>query len=108
MFLEAATHSLKSKRYIQKQLHKLFTVYVQNIHILCEDFQNLSVIMKTFMMVIKPKVLHIPGRCCYSTGLHKPLIIVSVQGYVMLINRVLLMLLILKQHLLSIYRFINK
>ena len=43
-----------------------------------------------------------PGQCCYSIGLHNPLIIVSVQGYLMLINRVHLMLLILKHHLLSI------
>ena len=43
-----------------------------------------------------------PGQCFYLIGLHNPLLIVSVQGYLMLINRVKLMLLILKQYLLSI------
>ena len=41
-------------------------------------------------------------------SMHKPLIIVSVQGYLMLINRIHPMLLILKQHLLSLYRFTIK
>ena len=38
MFPEAATHSLKSKRYIQKQLRKFFSVSAQNIHTLNGDF----------------------------------------------------------------------
>ena len=46
-----------------------------------------------------------PGQCCYSISLHNPLIIVSVQGYLMFNNRVHLMLLILKQYLLPVYRF---
>ena len=49
-----------------------------------------------------------PSQRCYSINLHNPLIGVSVQGYLMLINRVHIMLLILKQRLLSIYRFTIK
>ena len=50
MFPEAAAHSLKSKRYIQKQLCKFFRVSAQNIHTLNGDFLNLSMIMKTSLM----------------------------------------------------------
>ena len=46
-----------------------------------------------------------PGQCCYSIGLHNPLIIVSVQSYLILINRVNLVPLILDQHLLLVYCF---
>ena len=49
-----------------------------------------------------------PIQCCYIIGLHNPLIIVSVQGYLMLINRVHLVFLVLKQHLLSVYCFTIK
>ena len=48
------------------------------------------------------------GQCCCSISLHEPLIIVSVKGYIVLINHVHLMLLIRKQHLLSICRFTIK
>ena len=48
------------------------------------------------------------GQCRYSIGLHEPLIIVSVKGYIVLINHVHLILLILKQHLLSICCFTIK
>ena len=41
-------------------LHRFFTVSAQNIHTLCQDFHNLSIVMKTSWMVIKPKALHIP------------------------------------------------
>ena len=46
IYSKAATFLLKHKKYIQKQLHKFFTVSVQNIHFLCEDFHNPSMIMK--------------------------------------------------------------
>ena len=49
-----------------------------------------------------------PGQCCYSFGLYKPLIIVSVQGYLMLVDCVYLLLLILKQYLLPVYCFTIK
>ena len=49
-----------------------------------------------------------PGQCCYSISLHKPLISVSVQGYFILFNREHLVLLVLKQHLLSVYCFTIK
>ena len=49
-----------------------------------------------------------PGQFCYSIGLYKPPIIVSVQGYLMLIDRVHLVLLNLKQHLLPVYCFTIK
>ena len=41
-----------------------------------------------------------PGQCCYSIGLYKFLIIVSVQGYLVLIDRVHFVLLPPKQHFL--------
>ena len=40
--------------------------------------------------------------------MYNPLIVVSVNGYLILINRANLMLLILKQHLLPVYRFTIK
>ena len=49
-----------------------------------------------------------PGQCCYSIGLHNPLIIVCVQFYFTLINRVNLVLLILKRCLLPVYCFTIK
>ena len=49
-----------------------------------------------------------PGQCCYSMSLYNPFIIVSVQGYLILINRVHLVLLILKQRLLPVYCFTIK
>ena len=51
IFSEAATHLLKHKKYVQKQLHNFFTVAA---HTLREDFHNLS------MMVIKTKVIYVP------------------------------------------------
>ena len=41
-----------------------------------------------------------PGQCCYSIALYKFLIIVSVQGYLVLIDRVHFVVLPPKQHLL--------
>ena len=49
-----------------------------------------------------------PDQCCFSIDLHNPLIIVSVQSYLMLINHAQLMPLVLKQHLLSVYCFTIK
>ena len=57
------------------------------------------------MMIFKLRPLHIPWLMLLF---HRPLIIVSVQGYLMFINRVHLMLLILKQCLLPVYRFTVK
>ena len=56
MFPEAATHI---KKLLQKQLLKFVTVSAQNIHNLREDFNNLSMVIKTSMMVIKPRTLNI-------------------------------------------------
>ena len=60
---EAADHSLRNtkcfqkqpnnlqhKEYVQKQLHKFFMVSAQNIHTLCENFHNLSMVMETSLM----------------------------------------------------------
>ena len=58
------------------------------------------------MMVTKPRPLHV--LCCYSIDLQNPLIIVSVQGYLMLVDRVHLVFLLLKKHLLSVYCFTIK
>ena len=65
-------------------------------------------IMKTSMMVIKPKTLHIPSQFCYFIGLHNPLVIDSVQGYLMLVDRVHLVFLVTKHHLLSVFCFTIK
>ena len=49
-----------------------------------------------------------PGQYCYSIGLRKPLIIVSVHSYLMFIDGVHLVLLILKQHFLPVNCFTIK
>ena len=91
---------------------QFFTVAVQNT--LCEDFHNLSIVMKTFLMdnFIKPKVLHIPWLMLLFhppvQGYVQSYLIVSVQGYLMLIDCVHFMLLILKQHLFPVYCFTIK
>ena len=78
-------------------------------HTFREDFHVLSRLWKTSLMVIKPKAPKIsPGLCCYSIGLYKTLIIVSVQGYLFLIDRVNLVLPNFKQHLLLLYCFTIK
>ena len=104
MFSEAATHSLKSKSYIQKPLHKS-SRFLRKTYTLCvKIFQNLSMIMKNiFNGYLSRKRYMSPGQCCYFISLNNPLIIVPVQGYLMLINHVHLVLLILKQHLLPVY-----
>ena len=49
-----------------------------------------------------------PGQYCYSIGLHNPLIVVPVQCYLMLVNRIHLMPLIFKQQLLPVSLFTIK
>ena len=107
--------TVSAQKYIQKQLHiffqkqspkNMFTVSAQNV---LKIFHNLSMIMKkTSLMVIKPKAIHVPWPMVLFHRLHNPLMIVSVKDYLMFINRVNLMLLILKQHLLSVYHFTIK
>ena len=57
MFLEAATHIKNMFRSsctnFSRFLHKIYTLCVKIFH-------NLSMVMKTSLMVIKPKALHIP------------------------------------------------
>ena len=56
MFPEAATHIKKCS----EAAAQIFTVSAQNINTLRKDFQTLSMVVKTSMMVIKPKALHVP------------------------------------------------
>ena len=87
---------------------KIFTV---TAHTLCEDFHSLSIVMKTSLMVIKPKALHVPWPILLF---HRPVqasyhrLCSGHRLVSMLIDRVHLALLILKQNLLPVYCFTIK
>ena len=96
---------LKHKKYVQKQLHKslrflhkIYTLFLQPFN----GFENI------FDGYFSQKRYISPSQCCYSIGLHNPLIAVPVQGYLMLVDRVNLVFLVLKEPLLSIYCFTIK
>ena len=84
-----------------RSLHKIYTLCVKIFH-------NLSMIMKTSLMVIKPKALHIPWLMLLFHQPAQPSYHHLCSGYPMLINCVHLMLLILKQYLLPVYCFTIK
>ena len=102
VFRSSHTH----KKYVQKQLHK-FLCSLNYIYTLCvKIFIPFQWLWKHLWWLLNQKRYMSPGQCCYAISLHKPLIIVSVQDY--LINRVHLVLLILKQHLFTVYCFTIK
>ena len=107
--LGAATHLLKHKKICSEAAAQIFSRFLHKIYTLCvKIFITFHWLWKHLWRLLSQKRYISPSQYCYSIGLHNPLIIVSVQGILMLINRVHLMLLILKQHLLSLYRFTIK
>ena len=97
-----------TKKCVQKQLQK-FPRLLHKLCTLCvKIFITFQWLWKSIGWLLSRKRYMSPGQCCYSIGLYKPLIIVSVQGYLILIDQVHLVLLILKQHFLTVYCFTIK
>ena len=92
---------LKHKKYIQRQLYKS-SRFLHKIYTLCvqEPFNGYENIYDGYET---ESFTYSLVNVVNSIGLYEPPIIVSVQGYLMLISRVHLMLLILKQRLLPEY-----
>ena len=93
---------------VQKQLHKP-SRFLHKIYTLCvKIFHKLSMIMKTSMMVIKPKALHIPWLMLLFHRPAQPSYRRLCSGLSYAYYRVNLMPLILKQGLLPVYYFTIK
>ena len=88
--------------FFQKQLHNLHSFCTKCTENFFNDYEKHLWWLLSWNRCISPE------QCCYSIGLHNPFIIVSVQGYFMLINHVHLVPLILKQCLLPAYCFTIK
>ena len=104
MFPEAATH----KKICSKAAAQIFMVSAQNVQTCVKIFHDLSMVIKTSVMVIKPKTLHVPWLMLLFHQPEQASYHDLCSGYLALINRVHLILFILKQHLLPLYCFTIK